>query len=270
MNKSKKETILIISVLVFLVFALTCVVVHFKTTYFTADMSKSMDAKAYLSDKYGMSEFDLLLKEYIPAKRFYYELELPHIGVSNPLWVYEYNGSEITVSANYKYHGWFLIPAGSIKNVNYIDDYDLERIYGLGLEYLQNNVDENIFAYTFNTDYLEEYYLVYDNYFSDENIENLLELCDSTIYIYSENPTQAKEDFEKKDSFSRLPHSSRFPGLTKSVVFLDEVLGNEYYCNILDEDDIDSYCRFVAGYSLNKDFFSEENFKEGHIAILDE
>lgn len=269
MNKKKKVFISVFSIIVFVVLVLVCAVFIFKANYYTADMSKAMDAKTYLSEKYSIPKSELELKEYIPAKRFIMEDEFGFDHVSRPLWVYEYNGTDITVSANFTVNYRFVIVPHSIENVHYVDDYDLEHIYNLGLEYLKKNVDKNIFAYTFNTDDLERYYVKYNNYLSDENIENFLSVCECSIYIFSENPTKAKEVFKEKGLINKIPDSQRIPNVsTKSVYFLDEVIDVEYYSNITDNLTVPFY-KLGAGYKINYNFFTSENFAKGHIVQLD-
>lgn len=169
--------------LAILIIGVVYVGVH--TIYVQAHRSVAVE---YLVDKYGFNSKKLVLLNYKPSTfRDDTNLGIPFDWYwTSPTWKFRYNGRTFGVSKD--------------DEDMFYDDYQMEDIFEWSVEYLKNNVDENIVAIKIeNGDFTEK--------FSENNIDTFIKSQSKlTIYYKVDNLDNYfdYENYETKELYENL------------------------------------------------------------------
>ena len=184
-NKSKKVIIVVSSILI--ITALIAVFFSFSNKHI-----KDQKAKAYLYSKYKISIQELKLKKYTPSKYYIDNSQLfPVIKRKEPLWFYDYNGTEIHVTEEIIY--------GKKYGKHYFDDYQLEEISHMAAKYLSERFDEEIYYVDIDYEFINVN-AQEGTKITEEQIPEILKryFYPIRIYIYSDNPSKDAKNFSSK------------------------------------------------------------------------
>ena len=177
MNKSKKVILTVSAILI--ITAIIAILFSFADKHI-----KDYKTKTYLHNKYNISVQELELKKYIPSKLHIDNTQLlPYVERKEPLWFYDYNGTEIHVT----------------KDRYYSDDYQLEEISHMAAKYLSERFEEEIYYVDIDYEYIN-LNAQKGTKITEEQIPEILKryYTPIRIYIKSDNPPEDAKKYSSK------------------------------------------------------------------------